>query len=113
MTEKEQQFLQYWEASREKEGKWQHQLLLGIPMGLLFSLPILLILITGRFWYMRAEAVANTMVSPYILVLAVFGIAVFFAFFYKRFQWERKEQYYQELKAKARQENAGKDPVQL
>ncbi|WEK35093.1 MAG: hypothetical protein P0Y53_21600 [Candidatus Pseudobacter hemicellulosilyticus] len=111
MTENEQQFLQYWEASREREGRWQYQLMSGIPIGLLFSLPILFIMFTSRLWYKRADMVANT-TSPWLFVVAVIIIAVFVAVFYKRFQWERKEQFYKELKAKARREQ-DQGPVQL
>ena len=76
------------------------QLLAGIPMGFLFSLPVFLILYSGRFWYKRADMVANTRLNPLILIIAIFLITVFIAVFYKRQQWDRKEQQYLELKAK-------------
>ncbi len=112
MTEKEEQFMQYWAANREREKKWQHQLLVGIPIGLLFSLPIVVIQITGKYWYVRADMVANTMLNPYLLVSAIFIIAVFVAVFYKRFQWDQREQHYRELKAKAERESRSGNTVQ-
>ena len=104
--------MQYWEANRLREKKLGFQLLVGIPMGLLFSLPILIILFTGKLWYTRAEMVANTSSKPWVLMVAVFLIAVFVAIFNKRHQWERKEQWYQELKARMDTEESGNTPVQ-
>lgn len=100
LNEKERLFLQYWEANREREAQWQFQLITGIPIGLLFALPIIGIIFTAKFWYQRADMVSTTMVSPFILILAVLLIAVFIAIFYKRYLWDRKEQQYQQLKAR-------------
>lgn len=112
MTAKERAFLKYWEANRLREKKWGFMLLAGIPMGLLFSLPILIILFTGKFWYTRADMAANSMANPYLLVIAVFLITVFVAVFNKRYQWERKEQWYLELKARSDEEEPTDDAVQ-
>lgn len=92
--------MEYWEANRERERKVNYQLLVGLPIGLLFAVPVLLLLFSGRFWYKRAEMVANTMASPVILIIAVLAISIFVAIFYKRHQWEMKEQQYLELKAR-------------
>lgn len=113
ITDKEREFMQYWEASREEEKKLSRQLLRGIPMGLLFAVPILVILFTGRFWYIRAEAVAQTMVNPLVLILAVTLIVIFMAVFYKKHQWERKEEYYQHLKARQKKSEADQEEKQL
>lgn len=106
LNEREQQFIQYWEANRLREKQWQHQLLTGIPIGLLFAVPVLAIVFTGKLWYKRADMAMNAMVSPYILVVAVFVITVFVSIFYKRHQWDMKEQQY--LQLKAREEAAAK-----
>lgn len=92
--------MEYWEANRERERKLNYQLLVGLPVGLLFAIPVLLLLFSGRLWYKRAEMVANTMVNPVILIIAVLAISVFVAIFYKRHQWDMKEQQYLELKAR-------------
>lgn len=104
MNDKEKQFIRYWEASRNREKSLGYQLLFGIPIGLLFSLPIIVIALTGKYWYVRADIAARSMTSPYLLVVAVFIIAIFVAIFYKRYQWEKKEQLYQELKAREKAE---------
>ena len=100
LNEQEKQFIQYWESNRERENRWQQQLLAGIPIGLLFALPVLAIIFTGKFWYKRADMLLNTMINPYVLIIAVFVITVFVAIFYKRHQWDMKEQQYRQLKAR-------------
>lgn len=100
LTEKEKQFLAYWEANRVKEKKMIRQLFIGIPVGILFAIPILILLLSGKLWYKRADAVANTQLNPVVLLIAVALIIAFMAIFYKRHQWEMKEQYYKQLKAK-------------
>jgi len=105
-SEQERLFIQYWEANREREGKLLTQLLFGIPVGMLFSLPVLVILISAKLWYKRADMEANSSLSPVVLISAVVIIAGFVAVFYKRHQWDMKEQQY--LEFKARQENRDK-----
>jgi membrane protein YdbS with pleckstrin-like domain len=100
LTESEKRFLDYWEANRLREKKVNKQLLLGLPIGLLFAIPVLILLFSGKFWYQRASMEANSQSSPIILMIAVICIAVFVAIFYKRHQWDQKEQHYLELKAK-------------
>lgn len=100
LNEREQQFIKYWEANRLRDRRWQQQLLAGIPMGLLFSLPVLAIIFTGKLWYQRADMAMNAMANPYVLIVAVFVITVFVSIFYKRHQWDMKEQYYRQLKAR-------------
>ena len=100
LDEREQLFVDYWSVNREKEGGIGYQLLTGLPVGLLFSLPIIFILFTGRYWYKRADMEANSQLSLGLLIVAVVVIAVFVAVVYKRHQWEMKEQQYLELRAK-------------
>jgi membrane protein YdbS with pleckstrin-like domain len=105
LDQKEKLFVEYWEVNREKEKSILYQLLTGLPMGLLFALPIIFILFTGRYWFKRADMVANTELSAVVLVTAVLIIATFVAVLYKRHQWEMKEQQYKELKAKENQKS--------
>lgn len=100
LDQKEKLFVEYWEANRDKESKILYQVLTGLPIGLLFALPIIFILFTSRYWFKRADMVANTELNPVLLVSAVFIIATFVAVFYKRHQWDMKEQQYRELKMK-------------
>jgi len=89
-------FMTYWEQNRNKEKKVLNQLLVGLPLGILFGLPVLLNLFLG--WYKRAGMVANTQLNPVIIITAIVLIIVFVAIFSRRHKWEMKEQYYQELK---------------
>ena len=100
LTDREKNFIEYWEANRLKEKKLFKQLLIGLPIGLLFALPVLIILFSGKFWYKRADMVANTSLNPFVLISAVIIITCFIAIFYKKQQWEMKEQQYNEIKAK-------------
>ena len=100
LDQKEKLFVEYWELNRMKEKNIFYQLLTGLPIGLLFALPIIFILFTARYWFKRAEMVANAELNPVILVTAVLIIATFIAVVYKRHQWDMKEQQYNELKVK-------------
>lgn len=103
-SESEKRFMQYWETYRLQEKKSLRQLLIGIPVGLIFAIPILIVLFSGKWWYHRAEAAINTRANPTVLIVAILLITAFVAFFYKRHQWEMHEQKYQELLQKARKE---------
>ena len=98
MTEEEKDFMIFWEANREKEKKTWRQLLIGLPLGMICTLPILLNLFSG--WDKRAAMVANTQLNPVILIIAVLLIASFFAVFSKKHRWDMNEQRYKELKSK-------------
>ena len=100
ISEEEQKFIRYWEARRENEGRTLTQLLKGIPMGLLFAMPVFILLFTSRFWYKRADMVATTQLNPFVFSLAIFLIVIFVSVFYKKHQWERNEQQYLEFKSK-------------
>lgn len=104
-SEQERLFIEYWEAIREREGRISTQLLSGIPVGVLFAFPVLVILLTAKFWYKRADMAANAMMSPAVLVIGVLLISGFVAVIYKRHQWDMKEQQYLEFKARRDQRN--------
>lgn len=100
LDQREKMFIEYWEANRLKEKKIVYQVLTGLPIGLLFALPIIFLLFSSRFWYKRADMVANAELNPVVLVLAILLIAIFVGLLYKKHQWDRKEQQYNELKLK-------------
>lgn len=97
---KEKLFVDYWERNREKEKRFFYQVITGIPVGLLFALPIVFLLFSSRYWFKRADMVANSELSPAVLIACVLIIAVFVGVVYKRHQWEMKDQQYRELKVK-------------
>src|SRR3954466_13466146 len=95
LTNRERDFIIYWEKNREREKKNVRQLFIGLPAGLLIAAGIILSLDLN--WYERANMVANASLNPYILLIAVVGIIVFMAIFHKKHQWDMKEQRYREL----------------
>lgn len=78
------------------------QLFIGLPFGLLISAGILFSL--DLDWYTRANMVANSQLNPMVLLLALAGITVFVAIFYKKYQWDMREQRYLELLHKKEKE---------
>jgi hypothetical protein len=100
ISEEERKFLVYWEQQRLKDKRLTNQLMFGLPIGILFSIPILVNFFMGKFWYKRADAVGVSQFSPTVLIIAVLLITVFVALLNRRFRWERLEQQYLELKSK-------------
>ena len=98
LSEREKRFLEYWATHRDKEKKVFRQLLIGLPVGLLFAVPIIINLLSG--WYKRADmwARGHTEDSTVtVLIVAVLLILVFVAIFARRHRWEMNEQTFREL----------------
>jgi hypothetical protein len=99
LSDQEEGFIAWWAANREKQKRTFRQFLLGIPLALLFVVPITLNFFSG--WYKRAAMVRDTPdFNPGILLLALILIVVFVAIFSRKFKWEQNEQRYTELLAK-------------
>ncbi len=103
-TADEIKFMEYWEQNREKQKKLLTQLMLGLPLGILFVMPIIINFLLGRFWYKRADAVGLSQFNPMVLIVASLLIAVFTALLNRRFRWEKLEQQYLELKAREKKQ---------
>jgi protein-S-isoprenylcysteine O-methyltransferase Ste14 len=101
MDHSDEEFLKYWGANRLKEKKWLHQLMLGLPLGLVFGLPVVLSVLL-RGWYKRMPFVSGTQFT--IILMACLGIAVFYAIFRMKFKWDMNEQHYRELLQKQQME---------
>lgn len=98
MSEKEQQFIDYWRQNRDREKKVFRQLLIGLPVGLLFAIPIILNFSSN--WDNRATMWAaghsdDNIVT--VLIIAALIIIVFVAIFSRRHRWEMHEQQYREI----------------
>lgn len=105
LSEEDKAFLEHWERVRLKEKKTLQQLMIGLPLGLLFGLPIVLSVLM-RGWYKRMPYVSGTQFK--VIIIAVLGIAVFYAIFRMRFKWELNEQRYKALLQK--KEAAAQEP---
>ena len=108
LTDDEKNFVVYWKENRDIEKKTFKQWLVGLPLGLLFGIPIILNLFSG--WYKRATMDLNSRLSnhefnPMVLIIAFLLIVSFVAIFSKRHKWEMHEQKYRELLAKQEKEN--------
>lgn len=99
ITDEEKLFVNYWEKNSGKEKKLFHMLAFGLPIGLVFALPILLSVLFHD-WYKNMVYVSDSEVT--IIMIAVMAIAVFYALFRMKFKWEMNDQLYKELKSKER-----------
>jgi H+/gluconate symporter-like permease len=96
LTQEEKDFIQYWEQNRDRRKSIFRQFLVGIPIGLLFTVPIVISLKSG--WDKRASMEANSAdFNPMVLLVALLIIIVFTAIFYQRHKWDQYEQRYREL----------------
>jgi multisubunit Na+/H+ antiporter MnhB subunit len=102
LTEKDEAFIRYWEHARLYEGSFWRKLLSGLPMALLFSLPVLLLIIAVKMYLPEFETrISKVPASVYVVVVAaVLLIALFFAYFRMHLRWEENEQFYKMLKEK-------------
>ncbi len=102
LTEKEKQFIAYWEKNRDMEATVASKLLRGFPMALLFSMPVILsVLVVKLFipeWYTK---ISKTSPGTFVTVIfAVILITLFYAIFRMQSKWEHNEQVYKILKSK-------------
>ena len=96
LSKEERDFIHYWEQNRLRRKKTVRQFLLGIPIGLLFVIPIVINFTSG--WYKRADTEANSQdFDPRVLFVALLLIVGFIAIFYQRHKWDQYEQRYREL----------------
>ncbi|MGF7232233.1 hypothetical protein [Arachidicoccus sp.] len=101
-TEKEKNFMSYWETNRLREKSWKRQIRAGLPIGTTVAVAILITFFSG--WYKLAMMEASTELSPWVLILAIMLIAITFGAFYKKQKWEQHEQLYKELIARQEKE---------
>lgn len=102
ISEKEIKFLRYWERNKEIESTFLSKLTRGLPMALLFGLPIILSVVTVRIfipdWYMKISKTSPGMFITTVIAMLI--IVLFYSFFRMQFKWEMNEQLYKELKSK-------------
>ncbi len=110
LTEKEMEFMRHWEQVRGRESRFMSKLGRGLPMAMLFGLPVILSLVAVYIlspdWYAKVSASASGVFET--LVLAVILIILFFSYFRMHFKWEMNEQLYLELKGRLKHEDAAK-----
>jgi hypothetical protein len=102
LSEKDKQFMRYWEKERLNQNTVASKILRGLPVALIFCLPILLFILAVYLffpeWYTRiSQTSQGTFV---VIVVAVFICIIFFSYFRMHYKWEMNEQLYEELKSK-------------
>jgi hypothetical protein len=118
LTEKDREFIAYWEQARARESSFKYKLLTGLPVALMFGLPILICFAVVKIffpsWFTTAtykqtdvtlpewsakfmKLTAGDMITAFIAVVIVI---LFFSYFRKHYKWEMNEQLYKELKSK-------------
>ena len=99
INEREEQFIQYWEQNRDLLKRPASKLMRGIPVAILFVLPILIVIIAVYIfnpdWYTKvAPMYSGTFTAIFV---ALFICILFIAYFRMQFKWESNEQMYHEL----------------
>ncbi|MEO6490581.1 MAG: hypothetical protein ABIO04_11625 [Ferruginibacter sp.] len=93
-------FIRHWEMVREKESRFLSKLGRGLPVAMMFGLPIILSVVAVYFfspeWFTKVSQAATGSVET--LVIAVIVIILFFSYFRMHFKWEMNEQLFNELK---------------
>jgi len=109
LTDNEKKFMTYWESARLRESAARVKFFRGLPMALLFSLPIILSVLVVRLyfpeWYAKLSKTSPGMF--FTAVVAVLMIACFYAFLRMHIRWENNEQLYSELVSKSESSSAG------
>ena len=110
LTEKELSFIQYWETYRIAHSSFTSKMLRGLPMAIMFGLPILLFILSVYLyfpdWYYK---ISNTTSGSFVaIIIAVLIGIIFFSYFRMHFKWEMNEQLYKELLYKQKKSQAAK-----
>lgn len=102
LSPKEIDFIKHWESVRVDYASFKSKLKRGLPMAILFTLPIIFSVVAVYFlspeWYTKVGQKLNGEISTIIIALLI--CILFFSYFRMHFNWEMNEQLYNELKKK-------------
>jgi hypothetical protein len=107
LSQEESDFIDYWARNRLRRKKIFRQFLIGIPIGLLFVIPIVVNFASG--WDKQASMVFNS--GGLTLLIALLLIVIFVAIFSQQHKWDQYEQRYRELLARHSDELANLDTI--
>jgi glucan phosphoethanolaminetransferase (alkaline phosphatase superfamily) len=93
LTTEEEKFISYWENNRKKQQQIFKQILIGLPIGLLFGLPIILNIFLK--WNNQIQVISRGQFN--IILICVLLIICFFAIFNTKHKWDVNEQHYKTL----------------
>lgn len=108
LTEQERAFITDWEQTREAQSSVVSKLLRGLPVAIMFGLPIVLFILSVYLffpeWYTK---ISNTTSGSFItIIIAVIIAIIFFSYFRMHFKWEMNDQLYKELIYKQKKSEA-------
>jgi len=108
LSEREIAFIEHWKTYREPYNTFGSKLTRGLPVAILFGLPIILFILAVYIyfpdWYAK---LSNTSSGSFItIVVAVIIAILFFSYFRMHFKWEMNEQLYKELIYKQKKADA-------
>jgi len=95
LTPQEEAFIRYWEENRSQRKKVFRQFLVGIPVGLGFIIPIVIMVLSG--WDKQVSTPYEDKSLMMVLMIALLLIVGFTAIFYQKYKWDQYEQRYREL----------------
>lgn len=107
LSEKDKDFIIYWEKEKENRKTFSAKLLGGLPVAALFAVPILLLVASVYLFFPEWYFTVSDRLpgSVFIIVIAVIICILFFSYFRMQYKWEMNEQLYRELKQKASKTN--------
>lgn len=100
LSEKEKEFIRYWEAERDKQASTGGKILRGLPMAMIFGFSIIMLIVAVRLFLPEwSTKISKTSAATFVVVvISVIGIVLFFSYFRMHYIWEMNEQLYKELK---------------
>ncbi len=100
-------FFEYWAVNRLKNKTSTRPFLKGLSVGFAIGIGILGVIYLG--WYQRADMQVSSSLSPFLFLIAIMGLSLFMAFFYRNYQWEMKEQRYLSILARKKKAELNKE----
>jgi uncharacterized membrane protein YbjE (DUF340 family) len=104
LTDKENEFINWWELHGQHQKKSIRQWITGSPVAIGTSVSIILLVVISRQfgWFRRANTSLNSEASSVVLViiLALIGFILFSSYFTSKHRQDMNEQYYRELIAR-------------
>lgn len=103
LTQEEKRFVELWSAERLKKKSWVKKYTIGWPLGVLIAVLLFVNVLSG--WHKQAAMTIQSNKSVLlVIIVAALGIVAFITWFSYNHQWEMKEEQYQHLLNKLKEE---------
>jgi len=101
LTEKEEKFLVYWAANRDRLGSLKYQITTGLPLALLLGFLYWAIIKLLFYFHLFGKAEmsfnADSGSLNIIIILGIIIFGLFFSVYSKKFNWDNNDGFYQSL----------------